>query len=412
MNHEGINYNNFESQEQNEPMSNTKENENKKNVFNYDKNRINPIEEEFQEQVSLFPILAAFKNYTPQKENFSDAPVELQNKIKINEEIDKTNININEEEVKTEVKKEDKENKERYENKEEQTNKENKFNVINKKAEEKKESILAEEIKEDKEKQKDKVGNENKDIKENEDKNHNNKKDEEKRNMNILNEPNNNKGKKKEKFSKKEQMIEFIFDKETIAPDALKNKINQENLSLFEIYENYKKIATKEVKIDSDSLIAKKPLIPHIEKFFENFQNILYENNNILPIKKNETTSKINLKEVNFGEIEKINEIIEGNKNINIFGEKEMICERPTIFQEDKEEKEEKMIYSFKTMMNNKKFVYDKYFTFCTNISTKIIINEDDTENISLNHFSPNNPIFTSYEKKILNHLQIIVMKK
>ena len=281
MNHEGINYNNFESQEQNEPMSNTKENENKKNVFNYDKNRINPIEEEFQEQVSLFPILAAFKNYTPQKENFSDAPEELQNKIKINEEIDKTNININEEEIKTEVKKEDKEIKERIETKEEQTNKEDESNVINKKAEEKKESILAEEIKEVKEKQKDKVGNENKDNKENEDKNHNNKKDEEKGNMNILNEPNNNKGKKKEKFSKKEQMIEFIFDKETIAPDILKNKINQENFILFEIYENYKKMSTKEVEIVSDSLITKKPLILPIEKFFENFQNILYENNNI-----------------------------------------------------------------------------------------------------------------------------------
>ena len=147
MNHEGINYNNFESPEQEEPMSNTNENENKKNVFNYDKNRINPIEEEFQDQVSLFPILAAFKNYTPQKENFSDAPVELQNKIKINEEIDKTNININEEEVKTEVKKEDKEIKERIETKEEQTYKEDKFNVINKKPKKKKKAFWKRKLK-------------------------------------------------------------------------------------------------------------------------------------------------------------------------------------------------------------------------------------------------------------------------
>lgn len=400
MNHEGIIYNNFESQEQNEPISNTNEDENKKNVFNYDRNRINPFEEEFQDQVSLFPILDAFKIYKSQKENFSDIPVEIKDKIKINEEVDKTNININEEEVKTEIKKEDKEIKERIESKEEQTNKEDKSNVINKKAEEKKESLLEDEIEEVKEKQKEKVGNENKNNKEIEDKNHNNKKDEEKGNMNNLNEQNSDKGEEKEKISEQNQMIEFIFDKETIVRDVLKNKINQEGLSLFKIYENYKKKAIKEVEIGSDSLITKKPLIPPIKKYFENFQIILYEKNNILPIKKNETISKINLKEINFCEIEKINEIIEGNKNINIFGEKEMLCERPTIFQEDKEEKEEKMIYKFKTMMNNKKLLYDKYFNFGTDISPKIIINEDDTENISLNHFSPNNPIFTSYEKK------------
>ena len=62
MDHEGIIYKGFLSQEQNEAIFNTNEDENTNYVFNYNKNRIIPIEEEFQRQDSLFHILDAFNN--------------------------------------------------------------------------------------------------------------------------------------------------------------------------------------------------------------------------------------------------------------------------------------------------------------------------------------------------------------
>ena len=203
-----------------------------------------------------------------------------------------------------------------------------------------------------------------------------------------------NKNQKNSKKNKKQKIIYFMFDKDIIPPYKM-NNIKSE-ISAFPIIENYKKTVNQKLSIDSSILITKNiPLLFKSEPFFDKVFN-LFEQTNLLSVKKNVPLTKINFNKAKLNEIEEINNIIEGNKRINIFekNENSMISERlPMITEEEKEKK----LNNFQEIMNNEKSLYEKAF-----ISDEFNIKQLDIKDEYLNfeYFPPDNIIFKNYEKK------------
>ena len=214
----------------------------------------------------------------------------------------------------------------------------------------------------------------------------------------------NNDGNENQKNSQKKKnkkKINLMFDKDIIPPYKM-NNIKSE-VSAFTIIEMYKEASNQKLTINSSDLITKNiPLLLKNEPFFDKVFN-LFEQNILLSVKKNEPLTKINFNKVKLNEIEEINNIIEGNKRINIFEKKEnsMISERLPMITE---EKKEKKLNNFQEIMNHKKSLYEKTF-----ISDEFNIQQLDIEDEYLNfeYFPSDNIIFKNYEKKYIKSFNL-----
>ena len=435
-------YNNFEPEHEDEQILIENENEEKKSDFNFDKNTIKPIEFQFQEQSLLFHILDNYKNISTTKATFPNKkddfnfdentikPIEFQFQEKslsfpisdnhnlatnsiisnipenfINEKniIEETKIVI---EIENKAKLENKEDSMIKKDLEDKKGEDKKINIENIKIEEsqtKKEKINGKKIENVQEFEKDKIGNGSDNLeKKGKDKNKQTEKEKEEEdniNKSKFNEQNN--------IEEKEIIVTFIFDKEKINQNLIQNQINLDQSNFSKVFEEYKKKAYQEVKIDLNGLISQNILNKPLETFSENIIIKSYETNNLLSVSSNKIINKIKLEKTTFSEIENINNIIEGNKKINIFEEKEnkMICQRPTIIQEDKEEETEEICFikNFETMLNHKKYLYEKKFIFDSELSAEIIINNDKIEQISSsssNYCFSSNQVYKSYINK------------
>ena len=337
-----IDYNNFNEDKP------SKKQENKNINFKYDNNIIKPIEIIIKEEPLLSPILDEFKSNNLEKENKNGNTSEIPKSS-----IGQTNI-IEKTEIINKI--------DEKEDKESDTQK----NIIE-------ETKIINQI-EDKEDKYENNNNLNK--------------------QNIIIE--------KTEISEnkeKEQLYNFSFDKEIINPCIDENINNQEQSIIFKIFQEYQK--KNIVSIDLNTLITPKISEQSNDNLPQNYQNKSYEDNNLLSINKDKEISKINL-EGKLDEIENVNNIIKGNKIINIFDQKEndIICKKPNNIPLENE-KEEKNINNFESMMNYKKSLYEKRFIFDNECSAKINFIENK-ENL----FS-NNPIFTSYIKKNIKYFAL-----
>ena len=147
--------------------------------------------------------------------------------------------------------------------------------------------------------------------------------------------------------------------------------------------------------LNTNSLIQPKiPFLP-IEKSYIKPVFNQYKEKYILRISKESLINKIKLKECNFNEIRNINDILIRKKYKNIFdNNKNMLNEKPIIeFTENKNE----CLISYQTIINKKKFLFNKNFSFDNNTIKKL----DATHNIDINYLI-SNKITNLYKKNNL----------
>ena len=205
---------------------------------------------------------------------------------------------------------------------------------------------------------------------------------------------------KKEEDKNKDVYI-FNFDKDKISPCIIENIDKQEESQIFKIFIN----STQSVSIKSDSLMLSKMSSKQEMQLSLEIPMQSYENNMLLSISKNPSMGKISISDENVDDFEKINKTYEKNKNVNLAAksENDMICPKPKIILENKDND---VNFTFQEMMNYKNTLYGKTFTFDSNPLPKLNINNDnDIKDI----FSNNNPIFASYTKK---NIKIFHMNK
>ena len=195
----------------------------------------------------------------------------------------------------------------------------------------------------------------------------------------------------------------FNFDKNIINDCINKNTQFLENSISFPIFTEYMSSCIK----TSNSLIQPKIIFKQKEKLYSDLVFELYEKNIILPINKNIPSKKLNIKEENFDEIIKINNIIEGNKRINIFNKKEneIICQKPSINVKEKTDKDSNN--EFQKILNNKAFLFQKNFLFDNTPIKQLNLHIDDKNDIDIFNFSPNNPFYESYFKKNIKSMNL-----
>ena len=213
---------------------------------------------------------------------------------------------------------------------------------------------------------------------------------------NISENENKNKDSNKENSINKEEeknkdIYIFNFDKDKINPCILENIDKQEESQIFNIFNNNK----LSISINSDSLII--PKISSKKEIHSSLEIPIqsYEDNVLLSVSKNPSIGKISINDQNIDDFEKINRIYEKNKNVNLVvkNENDIICQKPTIIPENKEN----ISITFQEMMNYKNSISEKGFTFDSKLLPKLNINNDnDIKDI----FSMHNPIFIAYEKK------------
>ena len=203
---------------------------------------------------------------------------------------------------------------------------------------------------------------------------------------------------KKEEDKNKDVYI-FNFDKDKISPCIIENIDKQEESQIFKIFIN----STQSVSIKSDSLMLSKMSSKQEMQLSLEIPMQSYENNMLLSISKNPSMGKISISDENVDDFEKINKTYEKNKNVNLAAksENDMICPKPKIILENKDND---VNFTFQEMMNYKNTLYGKTFTFDSNPLPKLNINNDnDIKDI----FSNNNPIFASYTKKNIKIFQM-----
>ena len=199
----------------------------------------------------------------------------------------------------------------------------------------------------------------------------------------------------------KNQQI-FNFDNNTITPCLMKEE-NIQQLSIFPIFKEFLNKAKQIISINSNGLIMEKMIKeikkePLIDLVFDSYKDKI-----LLPVNKNTPINKSNIKEDNLDEIEKINDLFEGNVVINIFEKKEneMICQKPTIIIKDKII--ETNINNFQEIINSKNTLFNRNFVFENNIITKLNLNINEN-NINLNTSYPNNSIIPLYREKYIRY--------
>ena len=199
----------------------------------------------------------------------------------------------------------------------------------------------------------------------------------------------------------KNQQI-FNFDNNTITPCLMKEE-NIQQLSIFPIFKEFLNKAKQIISINSNGLIMEKMIKeikkePLIDLVFDSYKDKI-----LLPVNKNTPINKSNIKEDNLDEIEKINDLFEGNVVINIFEKKEneMICQKPTIIIKDKII--ETNINNFQEIINSKNTLFNRNFVFENNIINKLNLNINEN-NINLNSSYPNNSIIPLYREKYIRY--------
>ena len=199
--------------------------------------------------------------------------------------------------------------------------------------------------------------------------------------------------------------IIFQFDNNIINDCINENTQFLENFTSFPIFTEY---MTDFLKIsNSNSLIQPKIIFKQKENLHSNLVFELYEKNFILSINKNIPSQKLNIKEENFDEIIKINNIIEGNKRINIFNKKEneIICQKPSINVKEKIDKG--VNNEFQKILNYKTFLFQKNFSYDNVPNKKLKLHIDDKNDIDIFDFSSNNLLFISYFKKNIKTMNL-----
>ena len=199
----------------------------------------------------------------------------------------------------------------------------------------------------------------------------------------------------------------FTFDNNIIEPCKIENKNFSEGSSMNKIYSDYSHYIYIQLNkltkfIKSDAFLHKKIKCEkkkehlHPDLVFD-----LYEKNIILPISNNSPLDRIKIKEENFDEIETINNIIEGNKNINIFKKKEneIICKKPPINIDEN-------INDFQKMMNQKKTLFDAKFINDQTYVPKLRLNLEDKNHNNFDFYLPS-PLHESYSKKTMKSINI-----
>ncbi len=176
-----------------------------------------------------------------------------------------------------------------------------------------------------------------------------------------------------------------IIDNNNISEDSSISKILSEYTYTF--FTNISSFPSEQNKI----LFEKKATKLHPDIVFDS-----YENNIILPISNDKPLERIKIKEENFDEIEKINNIIEGNKNINVFDKNEI---KPLFASKINLDD---TINNFQKMMNNKKTLFEQKYNFDKTCVKKLKLNLEDKEDINNNIYLPS-VMHTLYEKK---HIQ------
>ena len=168
----------------------------------------------------------------------------------------------------------------------------------------------------------------------------------------------------------------------------------------FQILEDFKNKSYEKILLNSNSLIQ--PKIPFISTEISYIKPVFYQYKKkyIFTVSKESFISKIKLKDCNFNEIEKINDILKRKKYKNIFeNNKSMLNEKPII--ELNENKNECLI-SYQTIINKKKILFENNFSFDRNTIKKL----DETHNIDINYFD-SNKITNLYKKKNLKLLYL-----
>ena len=175
-----------------------------------------------------------------------------------------------------------------------------------------------------------------------------------------------------------------IIDNNNISEDSSISKILSEYTYTF--FTNISSFPSEQNKI----LFEKKATKLHPDIVFDS-----YENNIILPVSNDKPLERIKIKEENFDEIEKINNIIEGNKNINVFDKNEI---KPLFASKINLDD---TINNFQKMMNNKKKIFEQKYNFDKTCVKKLKLNLEDKEDI--NNINLPSVMHTLYEKK---HIQ------
>ena len=176
-----------------------------------------------------------------------------------------------------------------------------------------------------------------------------------------------------------------IIDNNNISEDSSISKILSEYTYTF--FTNISSFPSEQNKI----LFEKKATKLHPDIVFDS-----YENNIILPVSNDKPLERIKIKEENFDEIEKINNIIEGNKNINVFDKNEI---KPLFASKINLDD---TINNFQKMMNNKKKLFEQKYNFDKTCVKKLKLNLEDKEDNNNNIYLPS-VMHTLYEKK---HIQ------
>ena len=191
----------------------------------------------------------------------------------------------------------------------------------------------------------------------------------------------------------RQNKINFYFDKNII---PLPHDLNENfTFQTFQILEDFKAKSYEKILLNTNSLIQPKiPFLP-IEKSYIKPVFNQYKEKYILRISKESLINKIKLKECNFNEIRNINDILIRKKYKNIFdNNKNMLNEKPIIeFTENKNE----CLISYQTIINKKKFLFNKNFSFDNNTIKKL----DATHNIDINYLI-SNKITNLYKKNNL----------
>ena len=219
------------------------------------------------------------------------------------------------------------------------------------------------------------------------------------KNNNKNNDKNINKNNNKINYKNNDKSkIYFYFDKNIISlPYDLNENIT---FQTFQILEDFKNKSYEKILLNSNSLIQ--PKIPFISTEISYIKPVFYQYKKkyIFTVSKESFISKIKLKDCNFNEIEKINDILKRKKYKNIFeNNKSMLNEKPII--ELNENKNECLI-SYQTIINKKKILFENNFSFDRNTIKKL----DETHNIDINYFD-SNKITNLYKKKNLKLLYL-----
>lgn len=370
---------------QNEQINENKE----KNIIILDKNKDISNSNSFEKVVSSDQITNKENNEIEkekkdeEKNKITQKEDKKENENKKQEKSKREKLGNNENKIENKVKNEEKEKNEKI--KEEIINKEDNKEKEKVQDVENKEELLETEI------EKNNIEGKNENIIEVNKRDKNEEKIETK--GNIIKE-NNNKPNEKLKFP-------FIFDKKIISNPIVNQNKNIPQPSNFEILEEYKKLNYINFSINSnDFIIKKKDIINPNKTRLIDLVYKSYEQNILLPVNINVPLRKLDIKVELTNEIETINNIIEGNKNVNIFEkiENEIINQKPVIIQD--KNKEQKLKF-FDEMINYKNLLYSKDFTFDNFKITTLNIDDD----INLQSFTPEKSIV--YKKKNIKSFNI-----